>query len=118
VALAAVVAVLGGLLTLVLGGLDVGSGLVAIAATSGWLAGLLLAGGAAPGRGPDAGPRRAVGAAVLSGGGVALGLLGDGLRALSEGGVLNPVAYMAERYGPLALILVAAAVVAGLLRGR
>jgi hypothetical protein len=118
VALAAIAAVAGGLLTLILGGLDVGPGLVVVAATTGWLAGLLLAGGAATGRGPDAGPRRAAGAAVLGCGGVAVGLLGDGVRALSEGGVLNPVAYVAERYGPLALVLLAAAAVGGLLRGR
>ena len=118
VGLAVVVAMAGGLLTLLLSGLDVGAGLVVVAATAGWLAGLLLAGGAAPGHGPDAGLGRGMGAAALAGGGIAAGLLADGFRALSEGGVLNPVAYMAERYGILAAIVIAVAVAAGLLRGR
>ena len=118
VGLAVVVAMAGGLLTLLLSGLDVGAGLVVVAATAGWLAGLLLAGGAAPGHGPDAGLGRGVGSAALAGGGIAAGLLADGFRALSEGGVLNPVAYVAERYGILAAIVIAVAVAAGLLRGR
>lgn len=115
---AALVAVLGGCLVLLFGGLDLGWGLVVVAATAGWLGGLLIAGGAAPGRGPDAGIGRGIGAAAIAGSGMILGFVADGLRALSEGGVLNPLAYAAERYGPLALIVIGAAILAGLLRGR
>ena len=118
VALCVAVAVIGGVLVLILGGLDLGAGLIVVAATAGWLGGLLLAGGSAPGRGPDAGVRRGVAAALIAGGGIALGFVADGLRALSEGGVLSPVDYASERYGPLALVVIVAAIVAGLLRGR
>ena len=118
VGLAVVVALAGGAVVLLLGGLDVGPGLLAIGAATGWLTGLAMAGGASPGRGSDAGASRGLASAGIAGGGIALGLVADGVRALAEGGVLNPVAYVVERYGPLAAVVIAAAAIAGLLRGR
>jgi hypothetical protein len=118
VALGVAAAAGAGVVALALGGLDIGPGLLAIGAATGWLVGLLLAGGASPGRGPGAGLARGFGAAGLAGVAVAAGLLGDGARALSQGGVLSPVDYAGERYGPLAIVVVLAAVIVGFLRGR
>ena len=116
--LAVAAAAVAGGVTLLLGGLDIGAGLLAIGAATGWLVGLLLAGGASPGKGPGAGLVRGGGAAGLAGVGVAAGLLGDGVRALSQGGVLSPLDYAGERYGPLAILVVLAAALVGFLRGR
>jgi hypothetical protein len=118
VGLAVTAAVVAGGVTLLLGGLDIGPGLLAIGAATGWLVGLLLAGGASPGRGPGAGLARGGGAAGLGGVAIAAGLLGDGVRALSQGGVLSPLDYAGERYGPLAILVVLAAALVGFLRGR
>jgi hypothetical protein len=104
--------------TFLLTGFDVGPGLLAIAGGGGWLTGLALAGGAPPGRGAGAGWRRAGLAAILAGGGVALGLAADGVRALTEGGVLTPWDYALDRFGPLAVAFVAVAAAAAALRGR
>jgi hypothetical protein len=104
--------------TFLLTSFDVGPGLLAIAAGAGWLTGLALTGGARPGRGDGAGWRRALLAAILAGGGVALGLAADGVRALTEGGVLTPWDYAIDRFGPLAVAFVAVAAIAGALRGR
>jgi hypothetical protein len=104
--------------TFLLTGFDVGPGLLAIAAGGGWLTGLALTGGARAGRGAGAGWRRAALAAILAGTGVALGLAADGVRALTEGGVLTPWDYALDRFGPLAVAFVAVAAAAGALRGR
>jgi hypothetical protein len=114
-ALAVMAAVAGGALTLLLGGLDVGVGLLAVAAATGWLVGLALA-WAMPAEGPHAG--RVAGAAVIAALGIAGGLLADGVRALAEGGVLSPPAYAWERYGVLAVILPLVAAAAAAIRAR
>jgi hypothetical protein len=111
-------AAFGGLVLLLLGDVDLGLGLVAITAATGWLTGLALAGGAGPGRGTGAGITRGTVAGVLAAAGILAGLLADGVRALSEGGVLAPFAYIGERFGPLAILLLASAALAAGLRGR
>jgi hypothetical protein len=108
----------GGLALLLLGGIDLGPGLLAVTAATGWLTGLALAGGAPPGRGAGTGAGRATWAGLLAAAGVIAGLLADGVRALSEGGVLSPADYVGERFGPLAILLVASAVLVAVLRGR
>ncbi len=106
------------IVTLLLAGLDVGPGFLAVAAGGGWITGLALAGGAAPGRGEDAGRGRAIGAGVLAGGAMALGITLDAVRSLAEGGVLAPWDYAMTRFGPWALVFVAVAVIAAVVRGR
>jgi hypothetical protein len=104
--------------TFLLAGLDVGPGFLAIGAGAGWITGLALAGGEPPGRGADAGRNRALGAAVLAGGAVVLGVTLDAVRSLAEGGVLAPWDYALERFGPLVVAYVAIAALAAALRGR
>jgi len=106
------------LVTLVLAGLDLGPGFLAIGGGGGWITGLALAGGEPPGRGEDAGRNRAFGAAALAGGAVVLGITLDAVRSLSEGGVLSPWDYALERFGPLVVAYVAVAALAAALRGR
>jgi hypothetical protein len=118
VATAAGAALATAVVTLLLAGLDVGPGLLAIGAGGGWITGLALAGGEPAGRGPDAGRGRATGAAVLGGAGVALGIVLDAGRSLAEGGVLTPWDYAADRFGPMALAFVAVGAIAAALRGR
>jgi hypothetical protein len=104
--------------TFLLAGLDVGPGFLAVAAGGGWLVGLALAAGAAPGKGRDAGRGRAAGAAVLAGSAMALGMTLDALRSLAEGGVLAPWDYAMTRFGPWAIAFVAVAAIAAGVRGR
>ena len=54
----------------------------------------------------------------LAGGGIAIGIGADGLRALAQGGVLTPWDYAAERFGPLAVAAIVVAAIVGALRGR
>ena len=105
------------IIVLLLTGIDIGLGLLAVAAGAGWLVGLLLAGGPA-GQGADAGSRRAVAAALIAGAGMGAGLWADGVRALTQGGVLAPWAYAPERFGALVLAVPLAAALAGAWRGR
>ena len=86
------------------------AGLVIVAAAIGWGVGAGLRFGA----GPDLSPRRRVFiAVVLAIVSVALGQAGLWQYGRTEGGVLAPLDYLAEVYGPLVpLQLVAAAVAA------
>ena len=108
---AALVADAGAVLFFLLGLIDLGVGLVAIAAFIGWVVALALVWW-----GRDAVPdrRTRVGiAAVLGAWAVVAGVVVDWLYALVQGGVLGPLDYVAERYGPVALLsLVVAAGVA------
>jgi hypothetical protein len=85
--------VLGGAIVfVVLGGiLTVTAGLVIAAAFFGWLTGRLVS--------P---PLRAAAVALA---GVVLGLLGIWLFGRYEGGVLDPIAYLAEVEGPIVVLL-------------
>ena len=115
---AVVVALATAVVVFVLAGLDIGPGFLAVAAAGGWLTGLALAGGALSGKGQEPGRTRAVGAAVLAGGAMALGMTLDALRSLAEGGVLAPWDYAMTRFGPWALAFVAVAAIAAGVRGR
>ena len=95
---AAVIAVLGGPLSVTLG-------LVGVAAVIGWAIGSIA--------------RPSLGLAVgLAVGSVAMGLIGIWLFARIEGGVLGPLDYFAEVHGPLVVVdlAVAGLVAAGTVR--
>ncbi|HET7725740.1 MAG TPA: hypothetical protein VFK54_00300 [Candidatus Limnocylindrales bacterium] len=101
---------MGAMLLAVLGLLDVSLGLLAVTAGIGWAAGYAArsVGGVRP-----AGV--AVAAAVAS---VVLGLALRWAWSLVEGGALGPVAYLAERYGLLAVLLPVVAGVVAAVRAR
>lgn len=94
-------AVLIGLLALV----DLSLGLVAVAAALGWVGGGAAA--SAPGSASDR--ARLLAGVVVGDAAIVLGLLLAWVWSLTEGGVLGPVAYLGERYGPLAIVLVVVA---------
>lgn len=108
------VALAGAVVFFALALLDLGPGLIAAAAAIGWAVALALVW-----RGTSAGiadPRARIAAAVtLAVAAVLLGFLLDWTWARSEGGVLDPVAYLDARWGLLPLVdVVVAAIVAGL----
>lgn len=97
--------ILGGALVIAaLGLLDLSLGLLAVAAAIGWVAG-------------DVG-RQPLVAGAAAAAAVALGLVLRWAWSLTEGGVLGPVPYVAERYGPLAVALVVVAGTVGAVRAR
>ena len=98
-ALAVAVAVVGAAAIVVLGGvLAISAGLVAIAGALGWAIGAALRWGA----GEQLSDPRRVGVAVgLAIAAVALAQLGLWQYARSEGGVLPPLEYLLEVFGPL-----------------
>jgi hypothetical protein len=111
VAIAVAAAGLGAVAIVILGGvLTVTAGLVIVAAAIGWGVGAGLRFGAGPQLPPR---RRVVIAVVLAIVSVALGQAGLWQYGRTEGGVLAPLDYLAEVYGPLVpLQLVAAAIAA------
>lgn len=115
---AVAVAAAAALVVFALGLVDVGAGLLAVAAMTGWATALGLHWGGG-GEGIARPGTRAALAAVLAGGAVAGGLLANWAWSLAEGGALDPLGYLAARYGlPLAAAFVAVAAAAGALRGR
>ncbi len=114
---AVLTAAAGALLIFGLGLLDIGAGLIAVAAGVGWAVTLALLWGG----GSTLIARRTTrvaAAGTLAAAAVVAGFLVDWGWARVEGGVLDPVAYIEQRYGPLAILVVAAAVVAAALRAR
>jgi hypothetical protein len=110
-AIAVAAAGVGAVAIVILGGvLSVTAGLLIVAAAIGWGIGAGLRFGV----GPHLPPRRRVAIAIiLAIVSIALGQAGLWQHAQSEGGVLAPLDYLAEVYGPLVpLQLVAAAVAA------
>lgn len=100
------IAAIGAVLFTVLGGpLSITVGLVAVAAVVGWAVGSFVQ--------PRVG--LAIGVAVAS---VAVGLAGIWIFARSEGGVLDPIAYLVEVHGPLVVVEFGAAAVAAWLAAR
>jgi hypothetical protein len=99
VAIGAVAAVVGAGAIVVLGGvLAISAGLVVVAGALGWA----VAAGLAYGAGEHLSARRRVGAAVgASIVAVAVAQVGLWQYALTEGGVLGPIDYLLEVYGPL-----------------
>ncbi len=108
---------IGALLIFGLGLLDVGAGLIAVAAGVGWAVTLALLWGGGSSVIPTRGTRITT-AATLAAASVVAGFLIDWGWARVEGGVLDPIAYFDQRYGPLAIVVIAAAVVAAALRAR
>ena len=106
------VAVGGAVLIAVLGSFDIGAGLLAVSGFIGWAIGIALIVGGVP-----RGGRRRMGAwsAGLAAGSIVLGfgLLWAWSRV--EGGTMDPIAYLDERFGATAwLNIVVAAIVAWL----
>src|SRR3954453_13422965 len=92
-------AAVGAIVYALLGEINLDPGLVIVAAVVGWAVALALiwgAGVAAPI------PRQALIAAAIAGGAIVAGLLLAWAISRVEGGVLDPVGYTNERYGPLA----------------
>lgn len=105
-----VIVVLGGALAItILGGLlEVGIGLLAVAGAIGWLVGVAL-------RTDEAGARRSipVRAIAIAIAAVLVGQLGLWVLGRLEGGVLDPLTYLADVFGPIVVgQLVVAAVAA------
>jgi hypothetical protein len=103
---AVVVASLGGLAFFVLGLLDLGFGLVAVAGFTGWATAVALVYKGRDAAIPGA-ETRMVTAAFLGGWSVVLGMLLDWLFGLTQGGVMDLLPYIAERYwlvAPAALV--------------
>jgi hypothetical protein len=98
-----VVAILGALLFALLSQVDLGFGLVAIAMFIGWAVALALVWNGA------LLPRRAVIGAVLGAGAIVVGLLLAWGWGRLEGGALDPLAYVNERFGVFAYLEVLAA---------
>jgi len=112
-AIAVVAAIIGAIAIVVLGGvLTFTAGLIVVAAATGWGVG----GGLRFGAGARLRPgRRVIVALVIAVAAIALGQLGLWQYGRSEGGVLPPVEYLVEVFGPLVpLQFVAAALVAWL----
>ncbi len=116
VGLAAVAAIGETVAIVVAGGvLLITAGLVAVAAIGGWAVAMGLRVGSAG----LLDRRRRVGTAVaLAVAGVVLGQLGLWAYGRFEGGVLGPVDYLNEVYGPLVALEIAAAAVAAWLTAR
>ena len=113
IGVAALVAFTGAAAFFVLGQLTLGPGLLAVAAFTGWMTAVALVDlGGGAGLRPGAG--RIVLAAGLAGGAILAAILLDWAWAGIQGGVLGPLDYIGERYGPAALLDVG---VAGLLAG-
>lgn len=110
-AFAIVTAVAGAAAIVALGGvLAITSGLLVVAGAAGWGVAVGLRTGAGPQLAADRRWRLALALALLS---VALGQLGLWLYGRSEGGVLGPLDYLAETFGPLVpLEFLAASIVA------
>jgi hypothetical protein len=103
------VALGGALLIAVLGSFDIGAGLLAVSGFIGWAVGIALIVGGVP-----RGGRRRMGAwsVGLAAGSIVLGFALLWAWSRVAGGVMDPIAYLDERFGPTAWlnIVVAAAV--------
>jgi hypothetical protein len=113
---AVLVAGAGAALFFLLGLLDLGIGLVAVAAFTGWATALALVWWGRDAL-PAARTRVAIGA-LLGGWSVVGGILLDWLYALVQGGVLGPLEYVAQRYGPVALLALVVGVGIAAFRAR
>ena len=95
-----------------LGQVDLGLGLLAIAAFVGWVVAIAIVWGAGAAR-PI--PRQPLIAALLGAGAIVVGLLLAWAWSRVEGGVLGPLDYTDQRYGPVAYLeILVAGAVAGL----
>ena len=116
VAVASVVAIVGAVVIVILGGvLTLTQGLLVVAGSTGGGVGLALRWGAADRLSRR---RRVILALVLAMGAVALGQVGLWKYALTEGGVLGPIDYLGEVFGPLVPLEFATAAVVAWLAAR
>jgi hypothetical protein len=116
VSVAVVVAIVGAVLIVVLGGvLTLTEGLLVVAGSTGGGVGIALRWGAA---GELSRRRRVVIALALALGAVALGQLGLWQYARTEGGVLAPIDYLGEVFGPLVPLQFATAAAVAWLAAR
>ena len=104
------VAAVGALLVAVLGSFDIGAGLLAVSGFIGWAVGISIVWSGVPGGGARG--RRGLWSAGLAAASIFVGFLLLWVWSHVEGGVLDPIAYLDERFGPIAYlnIVVAAAV--------
>jgi hypothetical protein len=116
VAVAVAVGAAAALLVFLLGFLALTLGLLAVSGATGWAiaAALRQYGGSKVG----SANRRSLMAASIAVVAVAIGLGLLWAWALTEGGVLNPVAYLSERFGPLWVAILAIAPIFAALRAR
>jgi hypothetical protein len=106
----------GALAFFLLGLLDLGAGLLAVAAFIGWVVALALVW-----TDRDAIPRARTRMGIAAGLGawsIVAAILADWVYALTQGGVLGPLDYVTQRYGIVALLCVAAAAGVAALRAR
>ncbi len=106
----------GALAFFLLGLLDLGAGLLVVAAFIGWVVALALVW-----TGRDAVPasRTRMGiAAMLGAWSIVAAILVDWVYALIQGGVLGPLDYVVQRYGIVALLSVVVAAGVAALRAR
>ncbi len=105
-----VVASIGAVLVAVLGSFDIGAGLLAVSGFIGWATGVAIVWGGVPGGGARG--RRGLWSAGLAAASIVVGLVLLWAWSRVEGGVLDPIGYLDERFGPIAYlnIVVAAAV--------
>lgn len=114
--LAVVAALAGAAAITILGGmLAVSAGLLVVAAATGWVVGFGLRVGAGETVTTGRRVRLALGLALLA---VVLGQLGLWLYARTEGGVLGPLDYLGETFGPLVPLELVAAALASRLAAR
>ena len=101
----------------VLGQFDFGPGLLAVAAFTGWMTAVALVdlGG---GAGMQPGPGRIAMAAGLAAGAILAAILLDWAWAGVQGGVLGPLDYISQRYGPAAVLDIGVAALLAGLRAR
>ena len=104
------VAIGGAALIALLGSFDIGAGLLAVSAFIGWAVAVAVVWGGDPT--PGRRRRRVSLAVALAAGSIVVGFVVLWAYSRTEGGVMDPVAYLDERFGPIALIdiLVAGAV--------
>ena len=116
IAFGATAAVLGALSIVVLGGaLAVSAGLLVVAAAIGYVVGLVTVAGAAA---TLSRPTRSWVAGALAGLGAVLGQVGLWFFARAEGGVLAPIDYLGQTFGPLVPLEVLLAVAVAWWRAR
>ena len=116
VTFAMALAAIGALAIVVLGGvLAISAGLIVAAAATGWATGLGMRIGARGSMPPATRSRLALGLAVVS---IVGGQLGLWLYARTEGGVLGPIEYLGETFGPLVPLQLLAASVAAWVSAR
>jgi hypothetical protein len=111
-----VVAGAGAAMVAVLGSFDIGAGLLAVSGFIGWAVGVAVVWSGVPDS--DARGQRALWAVVLAVASIVLGIVVLWIWSHVEGGVMDPFAYLDERFGPIVYLNVIVAGVVAYLRTR